>query len=95
MRSRAEPSLILTARHEERGSSHGDRPRHDRGGYRNDMPGFVPYHWNTGERLRRATVAAELRNARLVALRRIWDSPDPDTDLRALAAAVERYGLEL
>lgn len=66
-------------------------------GARNGLvpPGFVPYVWNIGERLRRAQVAAELREARQSALEAIVARPDPDTDPRAVAAAIERYGLQL
>lgn len=57
--------------------------------------GFIPYVWNIGERLRRAQVAAELREARQRALEAIMQQPDTDTDPRAVAAAAERYGLKL
>jgi hypothetical protein len=60
-----------------------------------DGVGFVPYHWNTGERLRRAVVAAQLREARQHALEAIQRRPDADTDPYAVAIVVARYGLQL
>jgi len=59
-----------------------------------EATGVVPYHWNPGERLRRAVVAAQLREARQHALEAIQHRPDPDTDKRALADVIARYGLQ-
>jgi hypothetical protein len=60
-----------------------------------EAAGVVPYYWNIGERLRRAVVAAELREARQRALEAIQRRPDPDTDPHAVACVVARYGLQL
>lgn len=84
--------VYRTVTHAEQGDNRG---RGARSGYRNDLPDLIPYVWNIGEKLRRAMVAAELREARQRALEAIRQHPDQDTDPLAIAAVIERYGLEL